>query len=251
VNKIPNILKLFVLGVFLLESCAGSFVNPTFEVDEPTEIAVKPTESQTYTPSPTPTKTPLPSSTATVMPTQTFTPIPVYSELGKQINEIVDILGWDVVTCKFESIEKFMYADLKDLDQLLYREDTQEYFCDLSGYMEGPVPQSDIVECNGQWVLTLTEFGGMWFIPIEDGIQIALTKYLDAYFPYPAEYNVSEIFKMNGETWTPDNKREERYQYGYVITFRMWPLTIEEVDKILDLYNQEKLFIEMVSYDSW
>ena len=56
---------------------------------------------------------------------------------------------------------------------------------------------------------------------------------------------------MNGETWTPEEKRELRYHHGYVINLRMWPLTIEEVDLILSLYNEETFFIEMIAFESW
>jgi hypothetical protein len=264
---VKNIRLGFSLLIVVVLIFSGCVPAPVVEVKVPPTEAIPPVEeleavtsvpTETVQPTSAPTDTPIPTLTPTFVPTDTptHTPtsIPVYTELGIQINEIVEILGWEVVTCDLNHLSNDLrYELLTDLDALLYREDTQEYFCDLRGHMQEAVPESNSIETNGQWLLTLTEFGDMWHIPIEDGIQFALSKYFDTNYPYPSEYGVLEILEMNGEKLTPEEKREQINPWGLVINWRMWPLTREEINKILDVYNdpENDFFIEMGGFNSF
>ncbi len=219
-----------VLSIVLMSSCAAPVATqkpiPTNELKTSTSVP-------TDTPTPTVTSTPIPTDTPT--PTMTPTPEPIYTKMGLQVNEIAEVLGWQVVICDDSVITE------EDLDKgiFLYREDTGEFFCDLEGHMPEPVPQSASGE--EQYLLCFNELKGLeeQNFGLIDSFEFALHISYRIYFPSPSTYNADELTAM---TRTADSLEELRTWRVYTAHIRTWPLTYEEFH---NLASRDFLYITM------
>lgn len=212
----------------------------------PTEKPLKADDLVSGTIEPTLTQTPLNSLTPTLLPTRTPTQvptpaptsIPIYTVLGKQINDIVGILGWEIDTCSFNvdvSVE-----ELRDRGVFLYREDTGEHFCDLFGYMEEPVP--DPFPDGQQYLLYFGETHGyteMFGNELPDGFRFQLHVSYSIYYANPSQYNADDLAKISYDV---ENLGELRGKGLYTALIRAWPLSYQEY---LSLAKSEEIEINI------
>jgi hypothetical protein len=185
----------------------------------------------------TSTTTPEPTATQTEIPTPTATSIPEYTELGEQINQIVQVLGWEIVLCsdlglniKQETIENGIF---------LYRRDTQEYFCDLKGYAPEPVPELEHGE--RQYLLGLLENKGYEEDGTPDGYSFGAYVLFNDYSPVPTELTADDIVALTRTG--ASNLEEIRNWNSYSTPMVVWPLTKEQYDSLADLFLNEEILI--------
>jgi len=200
-----NSFLISLLLIVLLSSCAAPVVVST----------PKPINTKT----PTLTSTPIPTPTPTSTPTLTPTLVPVYTDLGKQANEIADLLGWTVVTC-----DKTQTAEDLDRGIFLYREDTPEFFCDFDGHVTEPV--SEVIP---QYMLSLFEVKEMPDF-MDNGYHFGIFESMSVYYDSPSTYSADEILIKDGVFNSLEEKRS--YMPRYAALIRIWPLTAEELSKI-------------------
>lgn len=237
-NKKTILLKLILLAVLLMNSCAVPVSVSVPIVDEPTEIVLTPTEFSQPTETDVPTEIPLPTSTSAPVPTETSTPVPtetlvpVYTELGMQAVRIAYLLGWDIVECppeiNYQSYENGDWATENGIFALT--ENTNQFFCNFKGYVDEPVPEP--LPGEFQFFLSFAEYKGLSDMNVEDGFHFDVRGSEKYYYPSPSTYSADEIVAMRGVFETYEDLRN--YKIEYAITVRMWPLTVEQKD---DLYN--------------
>lgn len=210
-QTLVSLVVVLLVGVLVLGGCTSVNNVPT------STLTPEATSAPTLTPTPTMT----PTATATLIPTPT--PIPIYTDLGKQINEIAGLLGWDIVLCDSGQIEE-------DLDRgiFLYREDTREFFCDLEGHMEEPVPNA-----LPQYMLSISEVKD---IPefMENGYHFVIIKSMSIYFDNPSTYNADEMVRMLTYSAASSLEDLRNRVSTYAVLIRVWPLTTEELNKLKD-----------------
>ncbi len=228
-KKLKSMLFLVIPIVILMSSCATPVA----------ETLVPPTEtsypSETWTPTsteipeiPTPTATSTPTETPTVTPTK----VPVYTELGEQLNWVVEMLGWEIVLCDADVVKE-------DLDRgiFLYREDTHEYFCDLKGHIPEPVSVPKFSDGEKQYLLEFGEIFGFSYMDPDndpDGFHFFLEVSHSTYYPSPSTYSADELISMY---YTAKSLEEIRTWNSYMAPIRAWPITYEEFVALADPYE--------------
>ena len=197
----------FVAISILLAGCATPPISTATEV--PTSTSPPATATVTTSPTATPTET----STPTQIPptsTATNTPLPEYTEFGEAINSIVQAIDFEVVVCGPEITEENL-----DRGIFLYREDKVEYFCSVEGFIE-PV---DPGESQYQYLLVFANY------PDHGGYLFSVVGISEILFSYPSRYNVEGIEWIEGRV-DPT-------------IIRMWPLTEEQFNILLELLYPE------------
>lgn len=221
--------KLLFLTVILMttmSSCAA----PVETTVPTTEVISIPTE----TPTPTVTPTIEPAQTSTAIPAPTL--VPDYTELGEVANRVAKVLGWGVVPCDSTVTEEDWERGI-----FFYREDTNEYFCDFTGFSSEPFPEPSEWESIGiyrELVFSLYEIKGT--------IDIHKKRYKtthgfmvydlsEKYFiPFPSTLTADDYIRLSSEGVNNTLSEYRLVAETYWVPLVMWPLTEDEYRKILE-----------------